>query len=181
MQRIEGTARLDRVAERLDRLSDRVVTPAVRGTLRGDRLGHALHPTMTDVPIGCWLSAMILDLTGERRGARRLTLAGVIAAAPTVATGLAEWRRIVDSRTRRVASLHAIGGTLTTALHAMSWWKRGRHPFKAIGWSLAGGAVAAATGWLGGHLAFVEGVGRGERAERPATLEDLRPETIATV
>lgn len=179
VERIEGTAIVDRLAGVVDQASERVVTPRLRRTLRGDWLGHALHPAMTDVPLGCWIGSTVLDLTGDRRGARRLLLAGVVAAVPTIATGLAEWRRIVDTKARRLAAVHATGAGLTTALYAMSWWKRGRHPWRAAGWSLAAGATAIATGWMGGHLGLVEGVGGGRREQRSAAPADPLVDAIA--
>ena len=172
VERIEGTAKIDKLAKLVDRAAERVVTPRLRSALSGDCIGHALHPALTDLPLGFWIGSTVLDLTGDRRGGRRLVLAGVVAAVPTIATGLAEWRRIVDTKARRIAAVHATGGSVTTALYAMSWWKRGRHPLRATGWSLAAGLTAVATGWLGGHLGFVEGVGGGRREQRSASPAD---------
>src|SRR4051794_41707491 len=36
----------------------------VKDTLSGTPLGHALHPLLTDLPIGTWTSASLLDLVG---------------------------------------------------------------------------------------------------------------------
>lgn len=179
VERIAGTPSIDRLTRVVDEASERVVTPRLRGTLRGDWLGHALHPALTDLPLGCWIGSTVLDLTGDRRGARRLILAGVVAAVPTIASGLAEWRSIVDPRARRIGAVHATGATVTTALYAMSWWKRGRHPWRAAGWSLAAGATAIATGWMGGHLGLVEGVGGGRRERRSAAPADPLVDAIA--
>ena len=40
--------------------------------LGGRRLGHPLHPMLTDLPIGCWTSAWVLDLVGGTRGAKAI-------------------------------------------------------------------------------------------------------------
>ena len=69
------------------------MTPAIgtgarRDVLTGRWLGHPTHPMMVTVPIGCWLSASIVDLLGGKgseRIARRLIAAGVIGAIPAVA------------------------------------------------------------------------------------------------
>lgn len=64
--------------------------------LRSGLIGHALHPLLTDLPLGCWSAATILDLRGrreDRAAARSLVGAGLAAVAPTVVTGLAEWAR----------------------------------------------------------------------------------------
>src|ERR1700729_4145946 len=67
---------------------------APKDVLSGAWLGHALHPIMTDIPIGVWTSAVLLDWTGgrgSRIAADRLILAGVLAAGATVATGWSDW------------------------------------------------------------------------------------------
>src|SRR5919198_2897341 len=47
----------------------------LKDAISGTWLGHALHPVLTDVPIGAWTSATVLDLIGGRHarsGADRL-------------------------------------------------------------------------------------------------------------
>jgi hypothetical protein len=39
--------------------------------LRGEWLGHAVHPVLTDVVIGTWTSASLLDVLGGRDSASR--------------------------------------------------------------------------------------------------------------
>src|SRR5678815_5050976 len=66
----------------------------VKGVLSGAPLGHRLHPMLTDIPIGCWTSASVLDVLAWRSGrasARRLTALGIVSALPMVASGLSEW------------------------------------------------------------------------------------------
>ena len=178
LESVAAQERLDALAGLVDKVAGRVVTARRRPMLEGHWLGHALHPMMTDLPIGCWTSAFLLDIFGGREGgraARRLTLLGVLSAAPTIASGLAEWRRMGPDGPRRIAAVHASSGALATACSAMSWWRRGRHPWRGRAWGLAGAAVATVAGHLGGHLAMVEGVGAGprDRAERSST--QVRP------
>src|SRR4029434_8941566 len=40
----------------------------IRDFLHGTWLGHPLHPVLTDVPLGAWTVAMVLDLKGGRNG-----------------------------------------------------------------------------------------------------------------
>ena len=57
-------------------------------------LGHPLHPLLTDLPIGFWTSAFVLDLVGgpgSRDASRQLVAWGVVSAVPTAAAGLADW------------------------------------------------------------------------------------------
>ena len=63
----------------------------LREELHGRSLGHALHATLTDVPVGLWTSAAVLDLVGGERSApaaQRLVGLGVLAVAPPALPGL---------------------------------------------------------------------------------------------
>ena len=78
--------------------------------LRGDWLGHAVHPLLTDVVIGAWTSASVLDLFGARgspESAKRLIGIGLLAVGPTAWTGWAEWSA-AGSRDKRVGLVHAV-------------------------------------------------------------------------
>ena len=100
----------------------------VRRLLRGEWLGHPLHPLLTDLPIGFWTSATMLDLLGGRRArpaATTMVGLGVLSAVPTVASGLAEYTTL-DSPQRRVAVVHAGANAVATALYARSWSARRR-------------------------------------------------------
>src|SRR5919108_5990774 len=69
----------------------------VRDFLHGTWLGHPLHPLLTDIPLGAWTTALLLDALGtRRRGFSRAAdhaigvgLAGGVAAA---VTGLTDWQ-----------------------------------------------------------------------------------------
>lgn len=166
LEAIERQDRIDAIAHAIDNAAQRVVTPRRRALLEGRWLGHALHPLLTDLPLGCWLSSAVLDVVGGRTGARsarRLVIVGVAAAVPTIASGLAEWRRIPADGPRRTAAVHAVAGAAATTCYTVSWWKRGRHPWRGRAWSLLGGLAALGGGYLGGHLSLARGVGGGRR------------------
>src|SRR5262245_66674735 len=40
----------------------------VRDFLHGTWLGHPLHPALTDVPLGAWTTALMLDAASQRDG-----------------------------------------------------------------------------------------------------------------
>ncbi|MDP8927642.1 MAG: hypothetical protein M3O70_03450, partial [Actinomycetota bacterium] len=55
---LQGMDKVDDVVRaRLGRVRATPVWPV----LRGRWLGHPLHPVLTDVPIGLWTSAVVLD------------------------------------------------------------------------------------------------------------------------
>ncbi len=69
---LEDTAALDGAVRALEPLVDAAFATGRRGeVLRGDWLGHAVHPVLTDVVLGTWTSATILDLVGGRGVADR--------------------------------------------------------------------------------------------------------------
>lgn len=124
--------------------------------LRGMWLGHAIHPLMTDVPIGAWTSATVLDLFGgeqSRFAARRLVGLGILAAVPTAITGVAEWGTTETLEDRRVGVVHAMSNSIALGLYTASWLsrRRGRHA-RGAGLALAGAAATGFGGYPGGQL-----------------------------
>jgi uncharacterized membrane protein len=138
---------------------------APKDVLSGAWLGHALHPIMTDIPIGAWTSSIVLDWIGgkdSRAGADRLVLTGVLAAGLTVATGWSDWADAEpdSAAVRRSGLVHAAANATATAFMTASYLarKRGaREQGRLL--SLAGSAALGAGGWLGGHLSYTLGVG----------------------
>ena len=149
----------------------RALEPAVRGlfgngargsVLRGDWLGHAVHPVLTDVVLGTWASATLLDLFGGRdasAASQRLIALGLLAAGPTAWTGWAEWSE-ADPRDKRVGLVHAVTNAVAIGTYAASWRARrqGRHGAGAR-LALAGAAVSGVGAYLGGHLVAARKVG----------------------
>jgi hypothetical protein len=175
---VEKQAALDVPARVLDPVAQWLIaTPTRRDLLTGAWIGHAAHPFLTDIPIGSWTSASILDLLGgpaARPGAELLTAIGTLSAAPTIATGLAEWAS-TDGAARRVGVVHAVSNVTAVSLYAGSWAarRRGRHGRGAL-LALAGMTVATVGGYLGGHLISVlkvssvaDATGRDEPAVGP--------------
>jgi nitrite reductase/ring-hydroxylating ferredoxin subunit/uncharacterized membrane protein len=134
----------------------------VKDLLSGVPLGHAAHPMLTDVPIGLWISASLLDLLGREEDApavERLIALGLVAAAPTAAAGLSDWSDTYAGE-QRVGLLHAAGNTTAVVLFASSLWarKRGRRSLGTV-LGLAGAGATVVGGYLGGHLTMSLGVG----------------------
>jgi uncharacterized membrane protein len=157
--RLENAEALDGAAAKVQGLAHRVITPQVQEVLRGAGLGHPLHPALVAIPIGTWSSAMFADLVGDATTARRLTALGCIAAVPTAAAGAADWLA-TDGARRRVGFVHALVNDAALTCYALSWNAR-RKGSQARGMvlSMLGAGFLTAGGWLGGHLAYAQGVG----------------------
>jgi nitrite reductase/ring-hydroxylating ferredoxin subunit/uncharacterized membrane protein len=142
----------------------RVVGPGkVKDVLAGTWMAHPMHPMLTDVTIGAWTSAALLDVLGGERarpGADLLVGAGIVSAIPTALSGLSDLTDIVDREERSVGTAHALGNVGALALWSLSYLARragNRRAGTAL--SMAGAAVVTATGFLGGHLSYRRGVG----------------------
>src|SRR3954451_18243947 len=101
VRQLESTTSIDGLAAALDEVAGPVSSRRAGEALRGQWLGHALHPLLTDLPLGCWISAGLLDVVGggrRREGARRLVALGLVLAVPTTLSGLAEFGVIRDRR-----------------------------------------------------------------------------------
>jgi uncharacterized membrane protein len=134
----------------------------VQSLLLGSGTGHAVHPVLTDLPVGLWTSTAVLDLCGGRRSrpaADLLLATGILASVPTALTGLAEWAQTPRPESR-VGSLHAALNLAALSLYAVSWTqrRRGRHG-RGVAVGLAAMGVASAAGYLGGHLATARKAG----------------------
>ena len=179
IKRIEAFEPTDRVAKPLQRFASRLVQPRlVRNTLSGTPLGHPLHPMLTDVPIGAWLAAGLLDTVGgDTAGpaADLLVGAGVAAAVPTALSGLNDWSDTYGPETR-LGFAHAAGNVVAVGLYAASLATRlagNRTAGRVLGY--AGLATMMTGAYLGGHLSFVRGVNVNRTAyeDRPTDWTDV--------
>jgi nitrite reductase/ring-hydroxylating ferredoxin subunit len=161
---LEQADSLDQLAQPVQERVKRAVPAGspLNEALSGTALGHPLHPPLTDVVIGTWTSAVVLDFFGGERGrwaADRLIALGVLSALPTAATGLNDWSTLYGS-TQRVGVVHGANNLLATTLFGISWLARkaGRRGL-GKGLALVGFGTVTFGSFLGGHLSFRRGVG----------------------
>lgn len=153
----------DQVTAVVDPVYDRFRANPLLELMHGGRwVGHSLHPALSDLPIGFWSATLVLDLAGQdvvpdRRAGRwdpsaTLSAAGLVAAAATAGTGLADWN-VSDGEDRRVGLLHGLLNAGAMALQGASLAARLRGR-RGTGRALGAGslAVTTAAAFIGGHL-----------------------------
>jgi nitrite reductase/ring-hydroxylating ferredoxin subunit/uncharacterized membrane protein len=158
---------LDRMSKRMQKLVQNFFSSGgstllkIRDFLHGVWLGHPLHPVLTDIPIGSWVSALFLDIlestTGKKafgRGADTAIKVGLVGAVGSAITGVVDWHH-TEGRPRRVGSMHATLNTISAALYVFSLVmreKRQRETGRTL--SVLGFLVSVAAAYLGGHLVY---------------------------
>ena len=134
-------------------------TRPAKDVLNGTWLGHPLHPTITDVPVGAMTVAALFDVTGRERAADVALATGVAAMAASAVTGAADAVDAYDKpqvyatvhATLMVTSVLAYTGSL-----AMRLGPRALRPL-AVATSMAGYAALAAGAYVGGELVYRQG------------------------
>ncbi len=153
----------ERVADAQKMIYGPLIEWARRSPFHTDVLGHSVHPMLTDVTLGCWLSASVLDLAGgpgSRRSANLLVGTGLIVSGPTAVAGAGDWAEMSGAE-RRIGAVHSLGTDVATILFLSSLVARVRGRYSAGSkLALAGNLVMTGAGFLGGHLALNRGTAR---------------------
>lgn len=137
-------------------------------------LGHPPHPILIHVPLGILSIALVFDIVGTWRGtafwwsaAFWIIVVGLIAAIPTVATGLTDLAAFVQGgRPDRIAAFHMIFMLSALSIFVLSLvFREGPESndptarYWAIGLDLAGSVLLAVGGWFGGELVYGHATG----------------------
>src|SRR3954464_9115175 len=163
---------------------------AIKNALHGTWLGHPVHPVLTDIPVGAWTLAMILDAL-DGLGANKELQAGadfaigfgLLGAVGSAITGTTDWSES-DGRGKTIGLLHGLLNVAATALYTTSFFMRKQKKQRAAGVALSmlGFAVANASAYLGGHLVYGEQLGVDHTATADATQpKDFRAVVAADV
>jgi nitrite reductase/ring-hydroxylating ferredoxin subunit len=171
VEKLESLSALDGVGKAIGKaVRGAVPKGTVKDALSGTWLGHALHPLLTDLTIGSFLSATLLDVLGgddDGGAAERLLAVGIASYGPTALTGFSDWAdtEIADERVRRVGLAHAWTNLTALTLYSASLAaRRSGSPGRGKALGLAGTAAMAGAGYLGAHMSFVRGVGPNQTA-----------------
>jgi nitrite reductase/ring-hydroxylating ferredoxin subunit/uncharacterized membrane protein len=163
---VESAAVLDPAGKAIGKWVRGAVSPgALKDALSGTWLGHALHPALTDVVIGSFFSATLLDFLGgdpDGRARSRLICVGLVAAGPTALTGANDWADAepASDGVRRAGLVHAASNIGALSFYAASLAARRRGARRSgVLLGLGGATMLSASAYLGGHLSFTRGVG----------------------
>lgn len=137
----------------------------VKDALHGVWLGHPLHAAITDVPLGSWTAAAVLDCleAGGRdeysAGADTAVAVGLVGAVLSAASGLTDWSDL-QGKPQRVGALHGLLNFTAAALYGVSYCAR-KLDSRSLGRTLAftGYGIVLASAYLGGILAYRQRIG----------------------
>lgn len=139
----------------------RAVRP-LKDFLHGTWWGHPLHPALTDVPVGAFLAAVVLDVLDARRPADWVIVVGFLGMLAAWLTGLADYTDTDLAPTRGYATVHGVLMTVALVLYAVSLAQRFGQPVSddrsvAVTLAVVGFVLVAASAYLGGDLVFAMG------------------------
>lgn len=140
----------------------------IKNFLNGTWLEHPLHPIITDIPIGAWTTAMVLDLATMVFGTRSLGKASGIAiglgtagATAAIASGLMDYTDVTEPDDTVVLT-HAITNVTATLLFGASLLLRQRNGWRTepshVALAALGFAAVTVGGYLGGSLVYRHGL-----------------------
>jgi nitrite reductase/ring-hydroxylating ferredoxin subunit/uncharacterized membrane protein len=155
--------------------------------LHGVWLGHPLHPVITDVPVGSWTMAQVLDIVSVASGEDKhmdqaadiALFTGILGAGAAAVTGMADWSETEGSR-RRVGMAHALlnvaGLSMNIASLVLRMGSAGGKPGRGTARTLSalGYVTSAAAAYVAGELVYNlgQGVSRNSFVEGPGEFRD---------
>lgn len=133
--------------------------------------GHPFHPVMVTIPIGAWVSSVVLDIvslatdnSGLADGSQWLIGIGIVGALIAALLGLMDLSSIPrGTKAYRTGVTHMLLNLGAVTLFVVDFIIRAAHgtdsvPVFGFILSIVAVAVLGASGWLGGMLAYHYGV-----------------------
>lgn len=127
--------------------------------LNGKWLGHALHPALTDLPIGMYTLVILFDILGLRQAADISLVAGILSHAAAALAGFADYTD-TDGKPRMVATVHATAMTLAIVVNLVSLVVRLGDPADRtlpLVLSLVGYGLVIVGAYIGGEVVYTLG------------------------
>lgn len=129
--------------------------PVVKDLLNGVWFGHPLHPAITDVPIGAYVVALVLDLSGQRAAATAAIGVGIVFMLLAALAGYADYIDL-EGKTRRFGTVHSSLMLVALVLYLVSFLMRlGAVPSSTEVWlSVIGFVIVITSAYAGGELVY---------------------------
>src|SRR6267378_3320785 len=129
--------------------------PALKDFLNGVWLGHPLHPAITDVPIGAYVVALVLDLSGQRAATTAAIGVGIAFMLLAALAGYADYIDL-EGKTQRFGTVHSSLMLVALVLYLVSFVMRlGAIPSPAEVWlSAIGFVIVITSAYVGGELVY---------------------------
>jgi uncharacterized membrane protein len=130
--------------------------------------GHPIHAMLVPLPIGLWVFALVADVMTRISGAQAWrTVAfyaiggGVVGALLAAVPGLIDLFSMSPGTTKRIGLWHMSVNLLAVAVFATAFVMRLQTPDHSgsIVFTVLGVALISVSGWLGGEMVYVGGVG----------------------
>ena len=139
--------------------------------------GHPIHAMLVPLPIGLWIFALVADVMihaggapGWRTAAFYAIGVGVIGALLAALPGLVDLLSLGPGRSRRTGIWHMAVNLMAVAVFAINFlmrWKTVDHSGHLLLTAL-GVVLIGVSGWLGGEMVYVGGVGVAPAAREAA-------------
>jgi len=143
---------------------------------RASLLKHPIHPMLVPFPIALWIFSLISDAvyglgwggTLWNEMAFYTMAGGIVGALAAAVPGLIDYLSMSDQETSKIAKIHMIVNLIVVGIFIADLWLRTMFAPGAglpVVLSFIGVALLGFSGWLGGELVYVHGVGVESSAE----------------
>jgi uncharacterized membrane protein len=129
---------------------------------------HPIHAMLVPLPIGLWIFALVADVMvhlgrtpGWRSAAYYALGVGEVGALLAAVPGLIDLMSLPKGRTRQIGILHMGLNLLAVVVFGVNFLTRMGNPDHSgmLRLTALGVALIAVSGWLGGEMVYVGGVG----------------------
>ena len=153
---------------------------------RASIAGHPIHPMLVPIPIGLFVFSFVADIAvylgygGAWPAVALYTMGGgVIGALIAAIFGFVDLLSLRDDRAKKIAVAHMVINLIVVTLYIVNFWLRWQgQPLEGTPGILSVVAILLllVSGWLGGHMVYVYGVGVAGALGRP--LIDRRKDQV---
>jgi uncharacterized membrane protein len=132
--------------------------------------GHPIHPMLITFPVGLFIFSLICDVVSTQSAepatwalvAFYTMVGGLVGALAAAIPGLIDLLSLQDPAIRKTAITHMSINLVVVALYAINIWlrmKSGTNVGTPLVLSVIAVAMLAVSGWLGGKMVHLAGVG----------------------